>query len=524
MRIVTGQVMAAIDRASIQERGIPSLALMERAGWNAASLCHRLCGDPRIPILILCGRGNNGGDGFVVARHLLGWGYRPHILMTQGEEALSPDSQTNWKRFSCSPCSSWEVWDADRGEASFERSPVVVDALLGTGSRGAPESPIADLIRLANQKARWILGVDIPSGVDSVTGEVRGEAMMCRATMTFGLPKRGHFLREGLDCTGQLRVADIGFPKDLLSGAESDAELLTPSRVKCWLPRYPPSTHKGMRGRTLLVAGSAEMLGAALLAARASLNMGTGLLTLALPASLNPAAKVAVPECMTLPLPESVPGRIGTSGIDRLMEQAAAADAAAIGPGLGRESETRGMVLEFLEKYKGPVVVDADGLNAMVEGGTEKVLKRRQGAMVLTPHPGEMSRLLGLPSTRQVEEDRWELVSNASTQWNCTVLLKGAATVIASPGRLLTVNRTGHSAMAQGGMGDALTGMILALLGQGLGVHEAASVSAFIHGRAGEKAAQNAGTLGITASSLIDQMGAAAFELTGPLHVTSWVA
>lgn len=524
MKIVTGQVMAAIDRASIQERGIPSLSLMERAGWSAACLCHHLCGKPRTPVLVLCGKGNNGGDGFVVARHLLGWGYRPHVLMTHGVEALSPDSQVNWKRYTNSPFASWAVWNPDRPEDGFEGNPVVVDALLGTGSRGAPDSPISDLIYLANQKARWILGIDIPSGVDSVTGGTPGEAMYCRATITFGLPKQGHFLREGLDCTGALYTADIGFPSDLLWGADSEAELVTPDWVKGNLPQYPLSAHKGMRGRSLLVAGSAEMLGAALLAARACLKMGTGLLTLALPESMNLAAKMAVPECMTLPLPEGSSGRLGKEGISRLLDFAASVDVAAIGPGLGREAQTEALAVEFLERYEGPVVVDADGLNAISAAGTGKVLVSRRAATILTPHPGEMARLLSLASPGRLEQDRWGLAGKAASDWGCTLLLKGASTVIATSGRLLSVNRTGHPAMAQGGMGDVLTGMILSLLGQGLGTHEAAAVAAFLHGRAGEKAAQNEGTLGITASSLINHLGTAAMELTGPPRVTSWVA
>ncbi len=460
----------------------------------------------------------------MVARHLLGWGYRPHVLMTHASEALSPDSQVNWKRWTCSPCTSWKVWNPGQSTDGFEGNPVVVDALLGTGSRGAPDSPVADMIQMAKARARWILGVDIPSGVDSATGEVAGEAMCCRATVTFGLPKQGHFLREGLDCTGVLYVAGIGFPTDLLKSAESEAELVTPGWIKGVLPQYPLSAHKGMRGRTLLVAGSAEMLGAALLAARACLKMGTGLLTLALPESLNLAAKGAIPECMTLPLPESAPGRIGRGGISRLMELGANADAAAIGPGLGRDAETQALVLEFLGRFEGPVVADADGLNAIAQAGAEKVLPGRKGTTVLTPHPGEMGRLLQIPSAGQVEQNRWTIVREAASHWGCTVLLKGAATVIATPGRLLSVNRTGHAAMAQGGMGDVLTGMILSLLGQGVGPHEAAGVSAFLHGRAGENAATNGGTLGITASALIDHLGASAMELTGPLQATSWLA
>jgi NAD(P)H-hydrate epimerase len=210
-------------------------------------------------------------------------------------------------------------------------------------------------------------------------------------------------------------------------------------------------------------------------------------------------------------------------GIGRLMELAASANAVAVGPGLGRDEETRSLVLEILERFEGPVLADADGLNAIADAGAEKVLTGRKGATVLTPHPGEMARLLELASPALVEQDRWGIAREASSRWRCTILLKGAATVTASPGRLLAVNRTGHPAMAQGGMGDTLTGMILSLLGQGVQAHEAAAVSAFLHGRAGEKAGHDSGTLGITAGSLIYHLGTAAVELTGPPEATSWV-
>jgi NAD(P)H-hydrate epimerase len=513
MRIVTGQEMAEIDRTAIVDRGIPSLALMERAGWSVARECHRLCEHPGTPILILCGRGNNGGDGLVAARHLLGWGYRPRVLLSHPADSLSSDGQINFHRYCKSPCADWGVWEADKESEWFAGKPVVVDALLGTGSRGAPKPPYSDLIHRSNRSARWILGVDIPSGVDADTGRVESEAMGCRATVTFGLPKKGHFLAGGLDHTGSLIVADIGFPEDLLESSSPRAVLLTEDWARCQLPTYPTSAHKGLRGKTLLVAGSPQLLGAALLAARAALAAGTGLVTLALPESLNAAAKGAVTEAMTLPLPETKTGHLSMKGIQALLEFSQNADAVAIGPGLGGCEETRELVVEFLRQCPCRVAVDADGLNALNKEVHKDLLRSRAAATVLTPHPGEMARLIASASIEEVESNRWDVASKTSAELGATVLLKGAATVVATPGKPLGLNRTGLSAMAQGGMGDALTGILLAFLGHGMDPHTSACLAAFLHGRAGELGACANSPLAVTAGCLIDCLGEAAQTL-----------
>lgn len=514
MKIVTGQVMAAIDRGAIRDWGIPSLSLMEHAGWSVACELHRLCQDPTTPILFLCGRGNNGGDGFVAARHLLGWGYRPKVLLSHPVEKLSGDGRVNFERYSQCPFADWNAWGDVSDHYIFSNQPVVVDALLGTGSKGAPEAPLKDMIRLANQEARWILGVDMPSGVDSVDGSAEGEAPWCRSTLTFGLPKQGHFLRDGLDLTGSLSVADIGFPRDLLESAEAEAELITGKWVRSHLPSYAISAHKGVKGRTLLVAGSPGMLGAALLAARACLASGSGLATLALPRSLNLAAKAAVPEVMTLPLPETLDGSISKESLGILMDAASRMDAAGIGPGLGGHPETAELACHFIEACPVPLVIDADGLNSLQLSGAGKILGKRSGSTVLTPHPGEMGRLVGI-TPEEVESDRWKVARQAAEDLKCTILLKGAASVIATRGSLLKVNRTGHPAMAQGGMGDALTGMILSLLGQLKDAHVSACLAAFLHGRAGEQAVRDGCGLSISAGALADRVGTAVRSVMG---------
>jgi len=490
------------------------LSLMERAGWAVAEECHRLCGNPSTPILVLCGRGNNGGDGWVAARHLLGWGYRPKVLVSHPPEDLSPDSVINWKRYKACPSGEWKVWDSEKGTGWFEEKPVVLDALLGTGISGKPRSPYSHLIGLANESAGWILGVDVPSGVNADTGEVvDGVAARCRSTVTFGLPKRGHVLLDGLDRTGALTVADIGFPEDLVDSAESDSELITPRWALNALPRFPLSAHKGLRGKILIVAGSPRLLGAALLAARAALAAGAGLVTLALPESLNGFAKCAVPEAMTLPVPETASGCLARGGRESILEFSENMEACALGPGLGTDPETRDWVVDFLRECRKPVVVDADGLNALCGANRRSVLKDRRAPTVLTPHPGEMARLMELSGPGEVEANRWETARQGSREMKATLLLKGAATVVATEGHSLLVNRTGHPAMAQGGMGDALTGVAVALLGQGIPPHLAAGLAAYLHGRAGECEADENGSFSVTAGGLTSQLGKAVRDL-----------
>jgi NAD(P)H-hydrate epimerase len=523
MNIVTGETMAAIDRVSIQERNIPSLHLMERAGRAVARECHRLCGDPTTPVLALCGKGNNGGDGFVAARYLQGYGYRPKVLLSHPPEELSEDGQTNWKRFDSSPIRAWGVWKSEETESWFEGRPVVIDALLGTGVQGAPRPPFDELIELSNDKSCWALGVDIPSGVNSDTGKAPGAAIRCRATVTFGLPKTGHFLREGLDLTGSLSIANIGFAEDLLEKADSQAFLLTPEWASRALPRYPISTHKGARGRALIVAGSPNLMGAGLLCAKAALATGSGLVTLALPESLNGAAKATVPEVMTLPLAQTTDGAISTKGLETALRFAESVDALAVGPGLGRDPETELFVHEFLERSGAPLVLDADGINSFQRKTHGELLVKRREPTVMTPHPGELARFLGV-SVGDIESDRWGVSTSLVEDLNVTLVLKGAATVIASPDRKLLLNRSGHPAMAQGGMGDALTGAIVSFLGQGLDPHTAAALGVYLHGRAGEYAARSGTAYSISASQLISHISEALNELLAFSTSRQWAS
>lgn len=513
MKIVAGRTMAEIDRISIHERGVPSLALMERAGRAVACHFHNLCGNPETPVTVLCGAGNNGGDGFVIARRLLGWGYRPQVVLTHPPDKLSPDGAVNFDRYRSLPFGRWSQWGDPSSNEALEGNPVVIDALLGTGAHGAPRSPYSELIERTNEEAAWSLGVDIASGIEADTGRASGEAVSCRATVTFGLPKVGHFRRDGVDHTGALSVADIGFPSDLIENAEADAELITTNWVRNRIPRYPRSVHKGDRGSLLIVAGSARMLGAAILCARAAHKSGAGLVTLALPASLNAAAKGCLPEVMTLPLTETGEGELSAEAAGKVVEFAEGVDALAVGPGIGRTDAVRSVIKILVGTIRLPMVIDADGLFALSDEEGRNLLRGRTSPTVLTPHAGEFVRLAGPEGSSDFEEDSWKCCRGLAGALGATVLLKGPATLIAAPQETLLVNRTGHPAMAQGGMGDVLTGMIGTSLAEGLPPRDAAGVGAFIHGRAGEWAHREIGSRTVSAGETIENLAKAFREI-----------
>lgn len=442
----------------------------------------------------------------VAARYLLGFGYRPKVILTHSPEELSPDSRTNFEWFRRLPFARWGVWGKASVSDWFEGNPTVIDTLLGTGAKGEPRPPYDELIGAANRHANWSLGVDIASGVDSDTGEVTGDAVGCRSTITFGLPMAGHFRGEGIDYTGTLSIADIGFPREVIDRVEGVAELVTQEWARARLPRYPRTVHKADRGKVLIIAGSARMLGAAILSGRAVLKTGAGLITIAVPRSLNATLKNAIPEAMTLPVEETDGGEISADSLDDLLSFAGSVDAVGVGPGLGRSEGVRTVVRSLVEKADCPMVVDADGLFALSDDTGRDLLAHRRAPTVLTPHAGEFVRLADRCSMRDLESDPWKAAGDLARVLSSTVLLKGPATVIATPDSPLFINRTGHPAMSQGGMGDVLTGVIATFLGEGMEPREAAALGAYVHGRAGEWGHREHGSRTVTAGEAIDSL------------------
>ncbi|MBI1388388.1 MAG: NAD(P)H-hydrate dehydratase [bacterium] len=511
--VVTGRVMAEIDRVSIEERGTPGLRLMERAGEGAARRLMTSLDPSRLfRSAIVCGKGNNGGDGFVVARLLHKEGFQPVAALMGSRDDLKGDARTACERMCESGVPLTECRD-ERGVEDYfsqtENSPVAIDALLGTGAHGAPRGLVGLAARKLSQRAhrRFTAALDVCSGVEADTGRVEGDAVWADVVYTMGLPKVGHALPPGVDYYNRLEILDIGFPRDLLEGAGSEAEWLRPQMIDAWLPRRGVSTHKVSEGHLLVIAGSRGMTGAALMCAKAALRAGAGLITAACPASLLPVYAGGLWEMMTLPCDETETGALSESAFDAIAAGLDRFSAIAIGPGLGRHPSTQALVQRVVDEVDKPLLIDGDGLFAL----SLDRLTSRTAPWTITPHPGEAGRLLGV-SSREVQSGRWASARRLAAGAGAAVL-KGPKSVIAGPEGKLYVNPTGNSAMASGGMGDALSGLIGALLAKGIPAARAAASGAFIHGLAADRLVERTGAEALSAGQVIEEIPLAIREI-----------
>jgi len=516
LRVILPSEMAEIDRAAIVQEGIAGLDLMERAGEAVARAARDMLsstGGHRVGIL--CGKGNNGGDGLVAARRLSGaFDSTVFIIGAGSAEDLSPDSRANMDRLDGTAV---EVsWLSDKDDASLldRAAPtfdLVVDALFGTGFKGVAGGVHAAAIEAMNDSGRPVLAVDMPSGVSGDTGAVEGPAVFAERTVTFAAPKVGLVQFPGAGHTGELEVADIGIPDGLLETVprsriyltgEEDAEALLPVRA--------PDAYKTNCGRVLVIGGSEGMTGAPAMCAQAALRSGAGMVTLAVPESLNDILEVKLTEVMTLGMPETPSRTFAEDAAEELIGRSGSFDSVALGPGMSTTPETVAVVRALMEGIEVPLVLDADGLNAMV--GFTGIIGERERPMVMTPHPGEMARLLET-DVGTVQADRLGTAKRAAGEWGAVVVLKGAGTVIAEPGGDIFVNQTGNPGMATAGMGDVLTGCVSAFLAQGLGPFGAAVAAVYYHGHAGDLAAQMGGMTGLTARDVIRHLPLALHRL-----------
>ncbi len=473
--------MRAIDSAAIA-RGIPSLDLMERAGTAVAEVALGL-GEAG-PIVVLCGPGNNGGDGLVAARVLRDRGRDVEAILLALPDKLSPDTAVNHRRALEAGVPIEVVADEvglDLLASRLARAGLVVDALLGTGSRGAPRGLIGAVVRLISS-ARVVLAVDLPTGLDSDTGQAPGPVVRAHATVTMGLPKLGMLVHPGCVLVGELTVADIGFPSDLVCPPAKGVMILERGDVATFLPRIPSTAHKGECGKVLVVAGSVGMTGAAALCCEAALRTGAGLVYLAIPSTLNPILESLLPETITVPLP-CVDDQHCAAGFEALRRRLEGVDVVVVGPGLGRGPGPGEMVRRVMDEWRGPLVVDADGLFHL---SREATLREN---VILTPHMGEMERLTGAGALA-IRADLFTAARTESARRKAVLLLKGVPTIVASPSGDCGVNLTGNAGLAKGGSGDVLAGVIAGLLGQGAEPFRAALAAAFIHGLAADRAVE----------------------------------
>lgn len=504
-KVITGQVMAAVDQTAIEARGVSGLYLMERAGGAVADgLLETFPAELLQTTTILCGKGNNGGDGFVVARRLLQAGVFARVALLGTVEELKGDAKVACERAIDEGIEVTECLDEDvlAGFCDMIPAPGVwVDALLGTGAKGAPRGLYKVAIEILNTRSAfdWIVAVDIPSGVEADTGKVAGMAVPADMVYTMGLPKVGQVLPPGLSYCKQVEVVDIGFPRDLLLEAESEALLLTDDYIDAWVPRRDANTHKGSEGHVLVIAGSRGMTGAALMCAQSAITMGAGLLTAACPASLLPIYAGGVWEMLTLPVDETLAGGFDESAFDALFENKAKYSAVIIGPGVGQNESTRKLIRRIVKEIELPLLIDGDGLTAL----TADELNQRPFPWVATPHPGEMARFFDV-SPAEVQADRFGYVKRLAQSSHGAVVLKGACSLIATANSSILVNPTGNPGMATGGMGDVLAGMIGALLGKGLTPLKSAAAGVYLHGRAGDMVIEEQGGEGMRATDVIE--------------------
>lgn len=509
MKVVTAREMQSIDRETIETYGISGELLMERAGVSVVEHCLRLFQNNR-HFLILCGPGNNGGDGLVVARELKNRGLRVSTLLLADSSKLKGDALINYKRALKYGVDIRDIKDlSELPPFVNDHDTVIVDALFGTGLVRPLEGLYAHTVDFINQLAVPVISIDMPSGVCSDTGRVMGTAVKAHYTFTFGCPKYGHFIHPGAEHTGRLLVSDIGFPKQLIDktakGCLIDHQLVSPL-----VPQRPVNSSKRDYGHVLLIAGSIGKTGAALLTARAAMRTGCGLLTLAMPESALRSVLPAIVEEMTFPIAEDQDGRLSLRALEQLSDFIKKrATAIAIGPGIGMSEE----IIEFLRRLialsKVPLVIDADGLNALSRLHPSETLEASGCQVVVTPHEGEMCRLVGVNKI----EDRLKIAREFAQDTKAVTVLKGSPTLIANSQGELYINTKGNPGMATGGSGDVLTGIIVSLLAQGLDTLQASLLGVYLHSLAGDRALRHKGMHSLIASDIIDSLPQAFLEL-----------
>ena len=494
MKVTSFNQMKEIDRIAIEEYGIKGLSLMENAGravsQNAEEMLAEIERGNR-SVLIVCGKGNNGGDGFVAARHLLNSKYVKDmdikVAFLGNIRDIKGDAKTNFdiiKEMGADIFEIFELKQLQKAKHIFSHTGLVIDAIFGTGLRSPVRGVALEVIKFINMlKSNKVLSVDLSSGLYEGFDEKRDVCIQADRTVTFGLPKKELLIYPGVRFTGKLIIQDIGLPKKLLTDPELKLNLMTHSELSSLIPKRPVNSHKGTFGHVFIIAGSRGLTGAAALASLGALYSGTGLVTLGIPESLNSIMEIKLTEVMTKPLAETPDGSLSKKAKKEILDFSSRVDVVAIGPGVSKNSETSSLILELLESLEKPVVIDADGINALA--GRVSILKKRKHPTIITPHPGEMARLID-ENVSQISSDRIGTAEKFAVTHKIITLLKGARTIIADEKGNIFINPTGNPALASGGTGDVLTGLISGLIAQGLSGLDGAKLGAYLHGLAAD--------------------------------------
>lgn len=514
MFILTTQQMKSIDRRAIKEYGIPGPVLMENAAAALMTSMERFFdGLEGVRVGIVCGKGNNGGDGLALARRLRVCGIAVRVALLAPFSAVKGEAKTN--------LSILRKMDVEILQSAAQRglsdvvswSDIIVDAMLGVGLASPLTGLYAQAVEMINLSGRPVVAVDIPTGIDADTGAVMGAAIKADLTVTMAFLKRGLVLHPGAEHAGTVRVADLGIPTEVIDKEQIRMNLLNRDAVRGVISVRPVDAHKGDFGHLMVLAGSPGKAGAAVMAAKGALRSGSGLVSVAAPHGLVPIIQSQLAEAMCVPAGESIEGTLGIGAELELLKAMGRMSACVIGPGISTHYETVQTIRKIVQRLAVPAVIDADGLNALA--GFTDMLRKVRTSLILTPHPGEMARLMGITAD-EVQKDRITIASTFAMKHRVTLVLKGAATVVATPHGWVFVNSTGNPGMATGGTGDVLSGMIGSFLAQGYSASQAACLGVYLHGLAGDLAAAEKGETGMIAGDLIEKIPDALKE-TGAL-------
>ena len=505
MKLVTSDQMRRIDSETINNYGISGPELMENAGRGIAqNISYKILNQTKnARVVIICGKGNNGGDGFVVGRYLHENKYNITIYFMGPVDKFTPDAGLNYNRALNQGIAIHEI-KVMADLPDHLSCDLIIDAIFGTGFAGAPRGLSGELIEYINKHKLPVAAVDIPSGLNADTGQHEGSVVRADYTFPLALPKFGLYISPGRELSGQITTIPIGIPDEVINKFDYKSELITSGNVSSLLPFRKPDGHKGDFGKLFLVAGSLGMTGAAALAAKSALRSGCGLAKIGCPGSVLPTIAQLAMEATLWPLPDvAKKGALATRGLGEILKFTKDHNAIAIGPGLGTHRETAELVRRLIPRLDIPAVIDADGLNAL-QGHTD-ILNEIKVPSVLTPHPGEFNRLTGKPVSSDIHE-RIKAATEFAQQYKVVLVLKGSPTIIADSNGNSYLNPTGNNGMATGGCGDVLTGIIGSLLAQKMEAVNAAVCGVYIHGLAGNIASDDLGETSLIAGDLIDYL------------------
>lgn len=508
MKVVTSEEMAKIDKLTIEKYGIPSLVLMEKA---ALSVSKHIIDLGAKKLLILAGPGNNGGDGIAVGRILKNKEIDIKIFQLFNENKLSIDCK---KQINIAEKFRIPIFKRYPTKKELSEADIILDAIFGTGLERKIEGELENFINILNSLNKKVVAVDLPSGISADTGEVLGTAVSAILTVTFGLPKRGHFLFPGRDYVGKLIIEDIGFPKALTESEALKINLIDRHLAHSLIPNRPLYSNKGTYGHVLVIAGSVGKTGAAMLCSRGALRTGAGLVTLAIPNVIKDVFQSKAMEEMIFPLPcnNLTLSKQAIKEIDLFIKEKA--DVVAFGPGIGINEDTEEILRFLLAECSVPLVIDADGITILSK--QPDLLKKTEIDTVITPHPGELSRLVKL-SVKEIESKRIDITQQVAREFRTIVVLKGVPTIVSNPEGNTFINTTGNPGMATGGSGDVLTGIISSLIGQKVDPFHAAALAVYIHGLSGDLASKNKGLHGLIAGDIIEYLPQAFKEVNNEM-------